>query len=405
MEDFKAMKAREAKEKANAEARAIAQAALKIKEDAEEAERARIEAEQKAAKERQDTIAGGNSYYTATLKRDIVALQEAVAKGSFTDASVYKTFRTAPVHVAAYIGDTEVLRWLVEENQSSLESTDKQGWYPSHFAARSGELECVKWVLERVPKQANARDQNHKQPMHLAASGGHLESCKLLKTSGASVMSNSAQANATLSKKGSVYLVLSTPGGPRSEETLWVESTDTVLMAKQRLSRQQKKISVESQKWSFAGKTLKNYKSVSSYKLSDGSHLSCEVKNEAAVEAQRIVEQEKERKEYEEQSHIVSHERAAKIRKAMQFDRRKVLEEQGEFETEIEQVAREKAEAEEAEEFLAIRRRMVESADKKKKFAPRLLGCEDGCGRLPIHCAAENGHLALVQWLVEVRTY
>jgi ankyrin repeat protein len=402
MEDYKAMKAREAAEKAKAEARAIVQRAQKEREDEEEAERARIEAERKAAQDRQDLIAGGNSHYTATLKRDVLALQDAVAKGSLhTDASVFKTFHTAPVHVAASIGETEVLRWLVEENQSNIDVLNKKGWYPAHYAAESGQNECVQWILERSPKQGRAKDEKHRQPMHLAASGGHLEACKFLKASGGSVLSNMAQENATLSKKGSIYLVLSTPGGPRSEETVWVEPSDTVLMAKQRLSRQQKKITVEAQKWSFVGKELKNFKNVSSYKLSDGSHLSCEVKNAKAVEAQRILDQEAAQKEFDEQSHIVSHERAAMIRREMQFERRKALEEQGEFETEKEQEEREKADAEEQEQFLAIRQRMVESEEKKKKFAPRLLGCEDVCGRLPIHYAAEHGHLELVRWLIE----
>src|SRR5207302_1772707 len=77
------------------------------------------------------------------------------------------------LHLAAELGDLELVKWLVAK-KASLKAVDGHGsWTPMQRAVEAGHLEVVKYLLAQG---ADVQDR----ALHIAAAGGHLDLTRLL---------------------------------------------------------------------------------------------------------------------------------------------------------------------------------------------------------------------------------
>jgi ankyrin repeat protein len=101
-----------------------------------------------------------------------------------------------PLHIAAQIGDTELVELLLE-NTKDVNVSDAEGVIPMHLAAGGGQAEVAQLLLAKKAN-ANARDNLDRTPLHLASEGeefdfeGRLEVAKLLLTNKADVNARNA---------------------------------------------------------------------------------------------------------------------------------------------------------------------------------------------------------------------
>ena len=81
-----------------------------------------------------------------------------------------------PLHIAAYIGDLDLLKYVRERNQEYTK--DYWGCTPLHFAAHNGHLEMCQYIIDAFGDR-NTRNGYGVTPLHEAASHGHLKICEL----------------------------------------------------------------------------------------------------------------------------------------------------------------------------------------------------------------------------------
>ena len=154
-------------------------------------ELARVEAEQKAEKERQkpenQLAAKGISeaeydskiiYAAAEGDTDLLALLIA-AKANVNAASSDNEHNT-PLSMAAWKGRTECVKLLLAARDIDVNKADKNGSTPLHWAAREGHSECVKLLLAARDIDVNKAGEYGCTPLFLAALNGHSECVKLL---------------------------------------------------------------------------------------------------------------------------------------------------------------------------------------------------------------------------------
>ena len=89
-----------------------------------------------------------------------------------------------PLHIAAYHGRLEIVKYLLEKG-ASIEAEDKDGQKPLHMAAANGQLEIVKYLLGKGAS-IEAEGNIGKKPLHSAAFLGQLEIVRYLLEKGAS---------------------------------------------------------------------------------------------------------------------------------------------------------------------------------------------------------------------------
>lgn len=85
------------------------------------------------------------------------------------------------LHFAALEGDTECVKYLVEECKLDVSAQDKDGGLPLHYAASNGNIDCMLYLIKKL--QDNGQDRLlHKQggelnytPLHCLVSSEKLE--------------------------------------------------------------------------------------------------------------------------------------------------------------------------------------------------------------------------------------
>ena len=90
--------------------------------------------------------------------------------------------RTTTLHNAAWRGDLELVRFLVE-NGADIDAKDVDGETPLHWAARQGHLAVVQYLVEQRA-DVNATNDHGTTPRALAAQGGHTDVVAYLRSKG-----------------------------------------------------------------------------------------------------------------------------------------------------------------------------------------------------------------------------
>lgn len=95
---------------------------------------------------------------------------------------------TLDAFAAAAMGETEVCRNLVKEDDLLLETASADGWTPLHLACFFGNVETAEMLLQ-IGASVTVRSANamHNTPLHAAVAGRSQELCALLLSHGADV--------------------------------------------------------------------------------------------------------------------------------------------------------------------------------------------------------------------------
>lgn len=82
---------------------------------------------------------------SAILENDLEAVKTIISEGGDVNIRYCETC-ISPVHVAAYMGNDEILKYLLM-NGAVADSEDRYGRTPLHFAAYNDKVLCVKLLL------------------------------------------------------------------------------------------------------------------------------------------------------------------------------------------------------------------------------------------------------------------
>ena len=88
----------------------------------------------------------------------------------------HSQLQITPLHIAAYSGDLDLLKYVRERNQLYLK--DYWGCTPLHLAAHNGHLEMCQYIIDAFGGRNTGNGHGH-TPFHEAASHGHLKICEL----------------------------------------------------------------------------------------------------------------------------------------------------------------------------------------------------------------------------------
>ena len=89
------------------------------------------------------------------------------------EASLSSGFRA--IHLAAYYGNLEILRYLVDVAHVNVNAVSDDGWTPLHLASQRGNLPMVQYLVEKCHVNVMIKDIDGFIALHLASGKGHLE--------------------------------------------------------------------------------------------------------------------------------------------------------------------------------------------------------------------------------------
>ena len=84
------------------------------------------------------------------------------------------------IHNASFAGNTDIVKFLVEECQSPINVTDEEGHTPIHNAAHEGHREIIQYLASRPGCLLEVKDKNGRCPIHFASQNGHYKVVELL---------------------------------------------------------------------------------------------------------------------------------------------------------------------------------------------------------------------------------
>lgn len=94
----------------------------------------------------------------------------------------------ASIHIAAQIGNIEIVRFLIEESVRENPNLPRiNNFTPMHAAAMNGHVEIVNYLIELNCKLNIQTDPQGYAPIHSASFGGHVQTVKLLVENGADI--------------------------------------------------------------------------------------------------------------------------------------------------------------------------------------------------------------------------
>ncbi|CAH8291094.1 unnamed protein product, partial [Schistosoma turkestanicum] len=119
--------------------------------------------------------------HTAVKRGDFRALKEMISSGASVNEVDKNSF--TPLHWAANVGAIEILQYLLWKNADPLMVT-KGGWTPVHVAAIRGYEKCIQSLADRGVS-VSVQDKNGQTPGHLASIHGNSGSLLTLLRAGA----------------------------------------------------------------------------------------------------------------------------------------------------------------------------------------------------------------------------
>ena len=137
--------------------------------------------------------------------------------------------RVAAIHIAAYNGNSGVVRLLCQEygvdvncsTSETIEETPKKGITPLEWAARKGHAEVVKLLLDNKADVNVSRHTDGATPLYVAAWNGHTEVVKVL-------LYNKADANISKHTDGATPLHVAAQNGHTEVVKLLLDNTAEV---------------------------------------------------------------------------------------------------------------------------------------------------------------------------------
>lgn len=115
----------------------------------------------------------------ASLKGNYDVVKHLLDAGAAIDVTD-EIFKWTPLHFAANLGHTSVVRLLVEKG-ADTERSDIVGWTALHLAAMSGRSEVVRLLGQKQPELMWRRDNQGWSPIHFATVNNHSTVVTVLK--------------------------------------------------------------------------------------------------------------------------------------------------------------------------------------------------------------------------------
>ncbi|XP_057311342.1 uncharacterized protein LOC130648867 [Hydractinia symbiolongicarpus] len=83
-------------------------------------------------------------------------------------------------HYSTRYGSHDVLKLLINHDDTNINDVNNYNETPLHFACRRGLLKCVNLLLTISHLNVNVQNDNGKTPLHMASTGGHVECVRSL---------------------------------------------------------------------------------------------------------------------------------------------------------------------------------------------------------------------------------
>ncbi|VVC30942.1 Ankyrin repeat-containing domain,Ankyrin repeat [Cinara cedri] len=85
-----------------------------------------------------------------------------------------------PLHSAAYFGQLDIVKFLINTRGADFNAKTDQGWTPLLLAVQKGNLDVVKYLVDEKGADFTLKNSYGNTPLHFAASSGKLDVAKYL---------------------------------------------------------------------------------------------------------------------------------------------------------------------------------------------------------------------------------